>query len=160
MKPDAVRRILSRPPVTVTEDTDLATAAELMLQRGIGSVLVVAEDGRLVGIVTDSDFSPRDVRIPFSTFKLPQVLGHWMGKEGAERIYREARRRRVREIMSRPVVAVEEEDSVEKVLDLMLRRDIKHVPVVRDGRPVGMVARHDLLKLLRDELVAGRGEGG
>lgn len=156
--PDSVRRIMSRPAVSVGEDTDLATAAETMLEHGVGSVLVVDGEGRVTGIVTDSDFCARDVRIPFSTFRLPQVLGHWLGKDGLERTYREARKRRVTEIMTRPVHAVEEGDPVERVLELMLRRDIKHVPVLRDGKPVGMVARYDLLKLLAEE-VGVRGEG-
>lgn len=152
MRNQSIARIMAAPVVHVTPDRDLATVARLMLEHGIGSVLVVDEEERLVGIVTDSDFSARNSGIPFSTFRAPQVLGYWMGREGVERLYREAARRPVREIMSSPVHTVDEGGTLADVLQVMLQRNVKHVPVVREGRPVGMVARHDLLKLMLDEI--------
>lgn len=144
----ALQRIMTRPAVTVAPGTSLAEAAELMLDKGVGSLLVVDEAGRLTGILTDSDFAAKRAGIPFSTFRMPQVLGQWLGPDGVERVYREARRRTVGEIMSSPVHSVAANASVPEVLRLMLERDIKHVPVVHDGRPFGMIARHDLLKLM------------
>lgn len=144
----ALQPIMARPPITVTRETSLADAAELMLDRGVGSLIVVDATGDLVGIVSDSDFAARRAGIPFSTIHRPQVLGEWLGEEGVERVFREARRRTVGDVMSPHVHSVESDDTVEHVLHLMLDRNIKHVPVVDDGRPVGMVARHDLLKML------------
>lgn len=147
-----LQRIMSRPAVTVPVGTSLAEAAETMLERGIGSLPCVDREGRLVGIVTNGDFGAKSVGIPFSTFRAPQLLGRWMGERAVERICQEARHLPVDEIMSAPVHTVDEEAGVEQVLELMLRREIKHVPVVRDGYPVGMVARHDILKLLMDRV--------
>jgi CBS domain-containing protein len=50
--------------------------------------------------------------------------------------------------MNHYVVTVTEADSVEKVVELMLHHDVNRIPVVRDGTPVGIVARHDLLRLM------------
>lgn len=152
MRDVRLTEIMSRPPVTVAEECDLASAAELMLRERIGSLLVVDGAGELAGILTESDFAAKRARIPFSTFELPKVLGEWLGREGIERVYEEARRRRVGEVMSRPVRTVPEDGSLSDVLRLMLERQIKHVPVVRDGHPVGVIARHDLLKLLLEQL--------
>lgn len=149
---------MSRPAISVPPDASLAEAAELMLEKGVGSLCVVDRAGRLEGILTDSDFSGRQVGIPFSTFRAPQVLGRWLGPDGVEEVYREARRRSVGEIMSSPVHSVEEGAGLSAVLRVMLDHDIKHVPVVREGRPVGMVARHDLLKLLA-EVASESGSG-
>lgn len=157
----ALQPIMTRPPITVTPETSLADAAEIMLDRGVGSLIVVDAGGELVGIVTDSDFAARRAGIPFSTLHRPQVLGEWLGEEGVERVFREARRRTVGEVMSAHVHAVGSDDTVERVLHLMLDRNIKHVPIVDDGRPVGMVARHDLLKMLMRALPgAGSSEPG
>ena len=145
-----IRDIMTQPPITIPEDANLEQTARVMLENGIGCLPVVDGAGLLVGIVTESDFAAKSARIPFSTFEAPQVLGQWMGKEGVERVYQEARRREVREIMSHPVHVVDDDDVIEKVLELMLKRKIKHVCVVRDGRPVGVVARHDLLKMMWD----------
>lgn len=147
----AVDRIMSRPPVTVPSGTTLAEAARIMLDGNIGSLLCVDGAGKLVGIVTDSDFASRKVGIPFSDFRAPTVLGQWIEGGGVERIYERARERQVDEIMTTPVHCVETGADLEAVLRVMLDKNIKHVPIVRDGRPFGIVTRHDLLKLLVGE---------
>lgn len=156
MESVGVDRIMSRPAVTVGLGASLAAAARSMLENRVGCVLVVDDEGRLRGIVTDSDFCARRVGVPFSTFRHPQVLGRWLGRKGVEPAFREARSRGVAEVMSSPVFAVKEGDSVEDVLTLMMRRGVEHVPVLRGDRPVGVVTSHDLLKLLLDALDAGR----
>lgn len=154
----SLHRIMSRPPITIGPDVSLADAAELMLDRKVGSLLVVDSAGRLIGIITDSDFAAKPAGIPFSTLRRPQLLGEWLGVEGADRIYREACRRTVAEVMTGHVHAVAADEGVEKVLRVMMERDIKHVPVVHDGKPLGMIARHDLLKMMLEAL-PGAGAG-
>lgn len=147
--------IMTAPARTVTEGTTLAEAAEIMLDEGIGSLLVVDDDGRLVGILTDSDFGSSEGSVPFSTFRAPRLMDRWIGADGVESIYEEARRRSVVEIMSSPVHTVQAGDSLRQLLDLMMRRDVKHVPVLEGDRPVGMVARHDLLKVVHGRFAGG-----
>lgn len=144
--------IMSAPPRTVSEGSTLAEAAGIMLEKGIDSLLVVDPDGELVGIVTDSDFGSSEGRVPFSTFRAPTLLGHWIGEDGVERIYQEARRRTVVEIMSAPVHTAGPGTPLRKLLELMFRREVKHVPVVEGGRPLGIVTCHDLLKVLLERL--------
>lgn len=148
MRDSTASDVMAHPVITVGETTDLARVARLMLEKDIGSVVVVDEEGTMSGIVTDSDFAARKSRIPFSTFEIPQLLGQWMGKDGVEEIYRKAQSMKVSEIMTPRVCSVAEDTPVGDVVRLMLDRAIDHVPVVRDGKPVGMVARWDLLKLL------------
>ena len=139
---------MSHPVITVRENDSLETAARLMLDKKIGCVPVVDEQGKTRGIVTESNFTAKSKGIPFSTFRAPQLLGHWLSGAGVERIYNAARKTPVKEIMTAPVVSVGEGDSVNKVVELMLKHDINRVPVLRDGIPIGIVARHDLLRLL------------
>ena len=154
-----LERIMSRPPITAGTDVTLAEAARRMLDASVGSLLVVNDAGELIGIITESDFCARRAGIPFSTLHRPQVLGEWLGEEGVERVYREARRRTVEQAMSPNVQAVGPGDTVERVLRLMMDRDIKHVPVVEEGKPIGVVARHDLLKMVLENLSDG-GDAG
>ncbi len=51
--------------------------------------------------------------------------------------------------MSTSVVTVTENDSIEEVLELILRYDINRIPVVKDRKPVGIVARRDLLRMMK-----------
>lgn len=136
--------VMSHPVVAVREDDTLEQAARAMVERNVGSVLVVGADGQLVGILTESDFTGA----PGSAFRGPRLLGEALPEEGAERIYEEARGRKVKELMSKVVTTVEEGEPVTHLIRRMMDLDLRHVPVVRDGIPVGIVTRRDLLRLM------------
>jgi CBS domain-containing protein len=146
-----VWEIMSQPPIMAHEETPLEEVARTMLDHEIGGVPVVNDQGMLRGIITESDFAAKEKGFPFSTFRAPQVLGHWMSEEDVERIYEAARQMKAREIMTRRVVTLTEDDSVNEAVELMLRHNINRIPVVRDGVVVGIVARHDLLRLMIPE---------
>ena len=149
MKEQTARDIMTSPAITVSREATLEEAADTMLDREVGSLVVVEESGKAVGIVTDSDFAAKPAHIPFSTFRSRKLLGEWLGKQNAEDIYDEARHLTVSRIMCSPLHSVELGDPVDRILEIMLDRGIKHVPVLDEGgRPVGMVARHDLLKMM------------
>jgi CBS domain-containing protein len=143
-----VKEIMVQPVTVIGEDTALAEIARLLLEQRIGCVPVVDAQGRLKGIITESDFTAKERGVPFSTFRAPQLFGQWVTPRGIEKIYDAARALTAREIMSAPVITVTEDDAVETVVTLMLRHDINRIPVARDGVPVGIVARHDLLRLM------------
>lgn len=142
---------MTRPLVTAKRETALYDIARLMLTHNIGCVPIVDEQGQLCGIVTASDFSAKEHGIPFSTLRLPQVFGQWMPREGIERIYEAAKTMTVKEIMTADVLTLQEEDSVEHALTLMLENNFHRLPVLRDGTPVGIITRHDLLKLMAQQ---------
>lgn len=139
---------MAQPVLTVPENTSLEQIAALMLQHHVGCVPVVNAGGELCGIITESDFAAREKGVPFSTFRAPQVLGKWLTDDGIERVYELARKMVAREIMKTTVITLAEEEPIERAVELMLRHDINRIPVVRDRVPVGVVSRHDLLKLL------------
>jgi CBS domain-containing protein len=143
-----IREFMTQPVVTVHEDTTLEEVARTMLEQHIGGVPVVNAQGKLSGIITVSDFTAKEHGIPFSTFRAPQVFGHWLGGEPLEQIYAMARQMTVRDIMSPHVITVTEEQAGEEAMTLFLRHDIHRIPVVRDGVPVGMISQYDLLRLM------------
>lgn len=139
---------MSKPVVTIPATASLADAAALMLEKGFGCLPVVGEKGELVGLVTESSFAAKSVGVPFSTFCAPQVLGQWLSPDGLEAIYSSARSTLVSEVMVGSVVTITEEEPVAAAVELMLKHDINRVPVVRSGVPVGIIARHDLLRMM------------
>jgi CBS domain-containing protein len=142
------KNIMTQPVITAREDTTLEQVAQSMLKHRIGCVPVVDREGRICGIITESDFTEKEKCVPFSTFRAPQLFGEWVSPEGVERVYRAARQIGAREIMSRPVATVLEDDSVHEVMARMVRHDVNRIPVLRDQKPVGIIARHDLLKMM------------
>lgn len=145
-----VSEIMTQPVITITEDTPLHEAARIMLEHRIGGLPVINQRGEMTGIVTESDFTAREKCVPFSLFRAPQLFGTWLG-ENAEELYVQARNISAREIMSTNVISVVENDSIAEVLNLILKYDINRIPVVRNHKPVGIVARRDLLRIMNSQ---------
>ncbi|MDS0475227.1 CBS domain-containing protein [Natrinema sp. 1APR25-10V2] len=116
-----VARVMSTSLHTVSPDTLVEEAAQLMLDNGIGSVIVVDDDNRLEGILTTTDFvrivaerQPKD-QTPVSTY------------------------------MSTDVVTASAQDSIRDAADVMVERDFHHIPVIdEDEGVIGMVTTSDL----------------
>lgn len=143
-----VSEIMTEPVLVIEEDRTLEEVAQKMLDSKVGGLPVVDNDGNIVGIVTESDFSAKEHAIPFSRQYAPQLFGEWMSKEGVDKAYEAARSILVKEIMSSPAVTIEEDETVAEAVRKMLENSVHRLPVVRDGLPIGMVSRHDLLKLV------------
>jgi CBS domain-containing protein len=116
-----VEEIMTTNPRTVNADDTVLQAAEPMRDNDIGDVIVV-EDGQVSGILTDRDIVVRAVaegRDPGSTT--------------------------VGEIATTGVQAIEPDASVDDALRMMREHDIRRLPVVKNGRPVGIVSLGDLV---------------
>lgn len=115
-----VHEVMTPEPVTLPLDAPLTEAARLMRDKGIGGVLVT-QDGRLCGLLTDRDIVVRAVA------------------EG-----RDLTGTRLAEICSAGIVTVSPDDDAGTALRLMHDRAVRRLPVVDDGRPVGIVSIGDL----------------
>jgi len=143
-----VNEIMTELVIVIGQDRTLEEVAETMLHNQIGGLPVVDDEGKIVGMVTESDFSAKEHAIPFSRNYAPQLFGEWMSKEGIDKAYEAARSITVKEIMTSPAVTVTEDATVAEVVRRLLKRRIHRIPVVRDGVPIAIVSRHDLLKLV------------
>jgi CBS domain-containing protein len=150
--------IMSRDVAVVHPDTSMRSLLRLMAERRISGVPVVDGEGRIVGMVSEGDV----IRWHDG---LDQKQEHWLDQLGegldvppAFVGWMQARHESVHAVM-RPgePITVTEDTPVREIEALMTTRDIKRVPVLRDGRIVGIVARSDLVRLLA-RLLAARAE--
>jgi CBS domain-containing protein len=139
---------MTQPVVTVRTDTSLAEVAKTMVECRVGCVPVVDEDSQLRGIITQTDFAANEKGVPFSMEAVLQMFSHPASGKETERVRTDARKTKAREVMITEVITAAEETPVEEIARSMLRYDIDHIPVVRDGMPIGMVARHDYLRII------------
>lgn len=140
------RDVMSTPVISVTEDASVADVARLLLRKGISGVPVLGADGRLVGIVSEGDLVRR---AETGTERTPSWWLRLFGdSEDQAREYVKTHGRRVGDVMSRDVTTVREDTGVAQIAELLERRRIKRVPVVRGNEVVGIVSRANLLQAL------------
>ena len=128
-----VREHMSAPAIVVSPETPVARAMEILRSRRIGRLPVVA-DGRLVGIVSEPDLL-RAMPSPATSLTV------WEMPELLERLP-------VREVMTPDVVVVEPTTRVQDAAQLMVDRRIGGLPVVEDGRVVGIITETDVFRVL------------
>jgi CBS domain-containing protein len=143
-----VSEIMRQPVVVIHGSDTLEHAAKIMLQHDVRGLPVVDDNGCICGFISVSDYLAKNKRFPFSRYSFPQLFGKWVPDEGIEGIYEEARTIAVSKVMTTPAFTIEEDISVEDLVEIMLRHGLNRIPVVRDGIPVGIVARYDLLKMM------------
>ena len=140
------RDMMTTAVVTVAPDTPVAEIASLLLKHRISAVPVASEDGRVLGIVSEGDLLHR----PENGTDLARSwwLQAFTDSETLAREYAKTHGRRAADVMSRHVVSVAEDADAGQIAALLDSRRIKRVPVVRNGRLVGIVSRADLLRSL------------
>jgi len=141
-----VKDVMTRNIVSVGADEPVVKAAHLMLQNRISGLPVVDAKGGLVGVVTEGDFlRRREIGTERHRAKwLEFVIGP--GKMAQEYVHTAGRK--VEEIMTPSPWTAGEDDPLEDIVEVMERRRIKRLPVVRDGRMVGIISRANLMHAL------------
>jgi len=136
-----VEELMSRPVITVTPDTGIKRAAQLLVELGISALPVVGAKGELVGIVSEADLLPIETRVDPLTQATP--LKPTAGSSP----------KTVEEVMTRHVLTVESTGEVSQAARIMLEAGIKRVPVMRGRELVGILSRRDLVRVIarRDE---------
>ncbi|QFU00801.1 Hypoxic response protein 1 [Halomonas sp. THAF5a] len=129
--------------ITVTPECEVGEIASLLLEHGISAVPVVDADDRVLGIVSEGDLMARVE---------PEENAHrswWLRifSGGGDAVdYVKTHGRKAGQIMTPDPLTVGEDESLHHIASLLEKRRIKRVPVVRDGKLVGIVSRSNLLR--------------
>src|SRR3984885_4053785 len=137
-------QIMTRKVITVGIATPSGEAANIMLAKHVSGLPVVNEVGKLVGIVSQGDFIRR------AEIGTQRKHGRWLkylvgpGREASDFVHE--RGRKVGEIMTPDPCTVTEDATLEDIVQLMERNNVKRLPVVRGDKLVGIVTRSNLLQ--------------
>lgn len=129
---DTVRDWMSQPPICVSDSTTLPEARRLMRMRRVRRLPVLDSDGRLVGIVTEGDIN-----------RISDSHVHDMRQYN---LYHRVADLPLRDFMTRNVITVGPDEPVIAVAQLLLRHRIGGVPVVEEGRVIGVITESDLFR--------------
>jgi CBS domain-containing protein len=146
------RDVMTTKVVSAPPDMPVRQVARLLIENGISAVPVVDEDGAAIGMVSEGDLIGREAgdRDARRDWWLTLVAERDKPESGlVKRVLTPGPK--ARDIMAGPVVTVTEDTDVREIARLLSAYRIKRVPVVRDGRVVGIVSRADLLRAFAAE---------
>jgi CBS domain-containing protein len=138
--------VMTHNAITIDQDASVMNAVQLMLKRRISGLPVVDSTGALVGILTEGDLLRR---VELGTQRRRQRWIEFLigpGRLASE--YVSASGRKVGEVMTTTVHTVTEDTPLSEVVQIMESRRIKRLPVVREGRVVGILSRANLVRTL------------
>lgn len=118
----SVKEIMNPNVVSLGSDATVKEASELMAAQKIGSIVILDKNDP-VGIITERDFATKIMLKPYSADT------------------------KVSEVMSSPVVHISSNQSVADVIDIMANKEIRKVPVIDEGKVIGIVTGTEFLRL-------------
>lgn len=142
--------IMTTNVLSVKGDTPISEIATLLLGRHISGAPVVDAEGRVVGIVTEGDL----IRRADGQRRRSWWLTLFSAADAMAREFVKSHGLKARDVMTPKVITVTEDTPLADIARLLEEKRVKRVPVVRDGRLVGIVSRADVLRAL-----AARGIG-
>jgi CBS domain-containing protein len=153
-KPMRASDVMTASVITVTPQTSVRDLAELLSKHGISGVPVVDPEQNLVGLVSEGDLLHRAET--GTSRRTEQRRARWfdglMRENHDARDYLKSHARAVEDIMTRDVITVAETAELNEIADLLETNRIRRLPVVRDGKVVGIVSRADLVRALASTL--------
>ena len=152
------REIMTTELITLTPDTEIVEAAGVLLDNGINGAPVIDEQGRLKGILCQSDlvFQQKQLPVPgiftildsFITLPTSKHIEKQVGKITALK---------VEQAMTPDPVTITPDTDIETIAAMMVDKNFHTLPVVEDGRLVGVVGKEDVLRTLFDSFAGKAG---
>ena len=138
--------IMARDVITVSEASTVKDVADILLDRGVSAVPVVDASGRVTGMVSEGDLMHRSEAGTrrrrswwLSLFADADVLAEDFVKEHS---------RQVSDVMTRNVITARPDTELVEIAELLEKNRIKRVPIIEDGKLVGIVSRANLVQAL------------
>jgi CBS domain-containing protein len=144
--------VMTRNPTTIAPQASVAEAVRSMLDARVSGLPVVDEAGRLVGVITEGDLL---ARAELGTEKKrAKWLEFLFGPGRSAEDFVQSHGRRVEEVMTRSPITVLPSAGLDEVVETMIDKRVKRLPVVDGGSLVGVVSRADVLRALSGAFAA------
>ncbi|HEY3346969.1 MAG TPA: CBS domain-containing protein [Nitrospirota bacterium] len=141
------RDIMTKTVITVTPQTSVEELARLLMEHHISGAPVVDETGTVIGIVTEHDLVAKEKRLHIPT--VVRILDAFIYLEGTKKFEDDIRRMvatKVGDICNEAVITVSEDSTVTEMATIMSEKDVHLLPVVTDGKLVGVVGKEDIVR--------------
>ena len=147
-----VRHVMTTDVVAFTPDETIGDATRRLMERGVDGGPVLDGSGRLVGMLTTDDLLVQDTRLHYPT--VVSLFGAYLELPTSHRRFEEELRRavaaKVTDAMEEDTVSCAPDDTLERAATLMHEHQVSRLPVLEEGRLVGVVARGDILRAISE----------
>ncbi len=145
------RDIMTRDVIAVSPDTTVEKLGRVFIEKGISGAPVTDAEGRLLGIITENDLISQNRRL-----HIPTILRLFdafipLGSSRLEVEIKKMTASTVGEICVKKVVTVDEDTPIEDIATIMTEKKIHLLPVLREGRLVGIIGKKDLIRGIAGE---------
>lgn len=140
--------VMTKNVVTVKPDMSIRMVARVMSENRVSGLPVVDDNGRLVGMVSEMDLlRSRAATAERESWWLDMLAeGEKMAPDYVE--YVRSSNNLVRQVMRQDVITITEDTPLSEVAQLIVDKGVKRLPVIKDGKIVGIVSRADLVRAL------------
>ena len=136
-----VKEIMTKEVITISPDASLKEIGEILKEKRISGIPVVDGNGNVVGIVTLTDL----LRILDQIYKWKEMEKRVAGLKLSEMREEEKSKAKVRDIMTKDVFTISEDGTIDDVMRMMFGKGIHTIPVIKDGKLVGIMGKRDLI---------------
>ena len=143
------REIMTDRVITVTPETRVSELARILATENIGGAPVVDGEGRLLGVVTESDLIDQTKKVHIPT--VVAILDSLIFLERPDRMEKDIRKIAgtvVGDIYTPNPVTVSEETPLDEIATIMAKRHVHTLPVMRGGELVGVIGKGDIIRTL------------
>ena len=141
---------MTKEVITANEDTTVKEAAEIMYKNNISCLPVINESNKLVGLITESDFVGKSIDVPHAMASIKKILGETFYNQDIESVYAKSKKHTLKEVMSKNLHTVSPDHTLSEVVNYMIEKNYKRMPVLEDGKLVGIITRKDILHAFND----------
>jgi CBS domain-containing protein len=143
-----VREIMTTDVLTIGPGDKVEDAMRLMVDRNVDAVPVIDPSGRLLGMLSNSDLIVQESELHFPTVLSFLSATIEIGHKHFEEDLRKALGSKVSDVMTAKPVTITGDETIERAATLMHEKDVSRLPVVTDGKLVGLVSRNDVLRAI------------
>lgn len=147
-----VKDVMQTNVITIRTDMEIKEVAKILYDHQISGAPVIDPEGKLVGIVSEGDLLHKETNP-----QIPGVVGilgaliYYRGVKQYQSDLKKLIALQASEIMTPHVVGINKEASIEEAASLMVSKKIKRLPVIEDGKIVGIITRMDIIKTLIED---------
>ncbi|MCC5909788.1 MAG: CBS domain-containing protein [Clostridiaceae bacterium] len=140
------KEIMKKEVVTINENSSVYEAIEVLVSRNISCLPIIDDEGNVKGIVSETDLVYVDKKLNPSSYYAYSNVNVPVDTRILQKDISRLKTLGIKEVMTKKVLTIQEDTPLENIIDIIINKGIKTIPVVKDAKIIGIVTRKYILK--------------